>query len=646
MKKLFLPIALATAVVFVAAAAKEKSQSAVLMTVNGKPVTSEEFMYYYNKNNTQQQTPQTLDEYVDMFVNYKLKVAEAEASGVDTTAAFTSEFNKYVEDLSAPYMADTTVLQSLRDEAFARMKNMRRVRHIMMPIGVTPDEAITNRAKLDSLRTVIIGGGNFGEIAKKYSSDPAAQRTLGEMGWIHGSQFPYPFEVTAWNTPIGEVSEVIEDSPYGYHIIQPLEEQPDKQVKVRHILLLTRGRDADAIKQIKETADSLYQVLKDGADFADVAKRYSQDPGSANRGGDMPWFGRGQMVAEFEDESFTQPVGAISEPFKTTFGYHIIKKEGERDGITAEEALPRINASMARDERAQAPRRAMLKRYMADNNIVINPAMLKKAHLKLNKYQKIDSAIMVNLEKDGTKLATYKTGKLTMGDVVKRMPKLTMSPEAAIMVFDRYANDALDEAVTAEMRNGLQQNNAEYRNLVNEYRDGILLFEVSNSNVWDRGNTDTEGQKEYFEQHRGDYVWAAPKYKMVIVSAMNDSIGRAAEQWLKENPVEVDSLVQALRAKFGRNIKAERKIMAEGEDPVVDYLGFGHKNPGKVGRWVYYFPYEKELLEQPAEPRDVRGELVPDYQNWLEKQWVEQLRKKYPVVINQKELEKLRTAAQ
>lgn len=646
MKKLLLPIALATAVVFVATAAKEKKESPVLMSVNGKPVTSEEFMYYYNKNNTQQQTPQSLDEYVDLFINYKLKVAEAESAGVDTTAAFRNEFDKYVEDLSAPYMADTTVLQGLRNEEFARMQNMRKVRHIMMPLGSTPDEALANRQKLDSLRTAILGGADFGELAKKYSSDRSAERNLGDMGWIHGCQLPYPFEITAWNTPINEISEVIEDAPYGFHIIQPLDEQPDNQVKVRHILLLTRGKNAEEAKQIREQIDSLYQVLKDGADFADIARRFSQDPGSARQGGELPWFGRGQMVAEFDEESFTLPVGALSEPFKTSYGYHIVKKEGEREHITEEEAMPRINATMVRDERAQAPRRALFNRYMADNNIVINPEMLQKAHLKINKYQKIDSAAMVKLEKDGTKLATLKKGKLTVGDVIKRMPKLEMSPAAAIMVFDKRANEALEEAVSDEIRNSLQENNADFRNLVNEYRDGILLFEVSNRNVWDRGNTDTEGQKEYFEQHRDKYTWSAPKYRMVIVSAMTDSIGRAAEQWLKENPVEVDSLVQAIRTQFGRNIKAERKIMAEGEDPIVDYLGFGHKNPGKVGRWVYYFPYQMELLEQPSEPRDVRGELVPDYQNWLEEQWIEQLRKKYPVEINKKEMERLRTAAQ
>ena len=645
MKKLFLPIALATVVVFVAAAAKEQKQKDVLMRVNGKPVTSEEFMYYYNKNNTQQQTPQSLDEYVDLFVNYKLKVADAEAVGLDTTAAFRAEFEKYVNDLSAPYMADTTVLQGLRNEELARMQTMRKVRHIMLPMGQTADEYLANRNRLDSIRKLIVGGADFVDLAKKFSSDRSAERNGGTLGWIHGCQLPYAFEKVAWETPVGQLSAVFEDAPYGFHIVEPLEEQPDMQVKVSHILLLTRGKDDAEVKAIEQRADSLHQLLKAGADFADMARRYSQDPGSARVGGELQWFGRGQMVPEFEEESFTLPIGSISEPFKTSYGFHIVKKDGEREGIDASEAMPRINATMARDERAMAPRRAMLDRYMADNNIVINPSILKKAHLKLNtKSQKVDSALFVQLEKDGSKLAVLKNRNLTVGDVVKRLPRETMSSASATMLFDKYAKEAMDEVVSEEIREGLQQNNPEFRNLVNEYRDGILLFEVSNRNVWDRGNTDTEGQQAYFDQHRSDYVWAAPKYKMVIVSAMNDSIGRAAEQWLNENPVEVDSLVTALRSKFGRNVKAERKIMAEGEDPVVDYLGFGHKHPVKVGRWVYFFPYSKELLEQPQEPRDVRGDLVPDYQNWLEKQWIEQLRKKYPIEINNNELDKLRSA--
>lgn len=643
MKKYYVPVAVVAATILTATAAK-KSSGPVLMTVNGKDVPVSEFVYLFQKNNQQQAEPQTLDEYVGMFVDYKLKVADAEAAGIDTTAAFKKEYVGYCDDLAKPFLTDTTVTDRLRREAYDRLRTTRNVSHIMLPVGRTPDERRDNRLRLDSIRTAILNGADFGEMAVKYSSDRAAIRNRGNMGFVSSATLPFPFIEAAWATPVGQISPVIDDAPYGFHIIRVEDEKPNPgQVEARHILKVTRGLSADEAAAKKAQIDSIYNLLKNGADFADMATRESEDPGSARRGGMLDWFGPGQMVPEFEKAAFSTPDGEISEPFATSYGYHIVLTTGHRDMPSYEESLPAIDHSIASDSRANAPRKAKLEQLRKQYGAELIPSALNKVHSLIAGHGKLDSIMIQQLTSDYTPIAVVNGRKVLVSDVAKSLPAYgsPVSAPAAADEFDRVAAERLDDATAEEARANLAATDADYRNLINEYRDGILLFEISNRNVWDKSNKDREGLEAFFESHRADYKWDTPRYKAIIVSATSDSIAQAAEKYLKENPVGVDSLVQRLRANFGRNIKVERKVFAKGEDAVVDYLGFQGDKPAPQGKWVAFFTYEGKLLNAPEEAADVRGAVVNDYQQWLEEQWLNRLRKEYPVKINKKELKKL-----
>ncbi|WP_290137273.1 peptidylprolyl isomerase, partial [Duncaniella muris] len=204
-KKPFIISALACAAILSASASKNADP--VLMTINGKDVRQSEFEYLYHKNNLQQLAPQSIDEYIEMFIVYKLKVADAEAAGLHQTDAFTKEFNGYCAELSRPYLRDSIVEKRLIEEAYARMATSRKVSHIMLPLGSTYDEKEANRMKLDSIRTAIVNGSaDFGEMAVRYSSDRSARVNNGSMGYINVNSYPYPFEKTAWETPVGEIS--------------------------------------------------------------------------------------------------------------------------------------------------------------------------------------------------------------------------------------------------------------------------------------------------------------------------------------------------------------------------------------------------------------------------------------------------------
>lgn len=627
------------------ATATAKKNEPVLMTVNGKDVPVSEFEYLFNKNNKQQAEPQTLDQYVKLFVDYKLKVADAEANGIDTTAAFIKEYNGYCDDLAQPYLTDSTVVDRLRREAYDRTLRNVQVAHIMLPIGRTPDERIANRNRLDSIRTAILNGADFGDMAVKFSSDRAAKRNKGNMGFISAGNLPYPFEQMAFATPVGQISPVFEDAPYGWHIIKVEAEQPAAgKVRARHILKLTRGLKPEEQAAKKAEIDSIYNLLKNGESFEKLATALSDDPGSARQGGMLPWFGPGQMVKPFEKAAFAAKDGEITEPVQTEYGWHIIQRLEGRGPESYEEALPAIDKAMRNDIRAKAPRQAKLQQLRARYKVKTDNKGIAKAKRIIADNQGLDSIAMQQLLADWTTVATVGGKKMFVSDVAKKLPSYgtKVSAAAADEEFDKALDTAIDDRTLDMAREDLSRTNPDYRNLINEYRDGILLFNISDREVWNKSAKDTEGLEAYFKAHRGNYTWDKPRYKGIIVSATNDSIAQAAKSYIAEKHLTTDSLVPALRKVFGRNIKVERKIFPQGDDAVVDYIAFGGAKPVPNGKWAEAFEYEGAVLEQPSEAMDVRSAVINDYQKWLEEEWLRKLHEKYPVKINQKELDKLK----
>lgn len=299
----------------------------VIMTVNGVDVPRSEFEYLYNKNSQQQINPQTLDEYVEMFKLYKMKVADAKAEGIDTTAAFLKETAQYRHDLAAPYLTDSVYINQLVKEAYDRSLEEVEAYHIML--FKTRDAAVNAslRQRADSLRDVLRGGGDFADLAVRYSQDRGSKNRGGWMGWIVAGAYPAAFELEAYSLPEGAISDVVE-SPVGYHILKGGKHRKARgKVQVSHILKLTQGKDDAGMAQAKKEIDSLYNVVKSAPEtFNAVASANSEDRGSARQGGMLPWFGAGEMVAEFDSVAFSLADGEISEPVKTTYGYHIIRR--------------------------------------------------------------------------------------------------------------------------------------------------------------------------------------------------------------------------------------------------------------------------------------------------------------------------------
>lgn len=611
----------------------------VLMTVGGKTVTLSEFEYLYHKNNAQQSTPQAIEEYLELFIPYRQKVAAAEDLGLDKTEQFATEFNTYRRDLANPYMIDTAVEDSIIAAQYERMKEEVDVSHIML-FFQSPGSRESKKALMDSLLVCIDNGQPFDSLAIKYSADQASARRGGRMGWINANRYPATFEDAAWTVPVGGHSRVIA-SPVGYHIVKVNARRPARgQVLVEHILRLTKGKsDAEAQAQ-KAYIDSLYQLVKNGAGFESIAAANSEDPGSAAQGGKLPWFGTGQMVPQFEEVAFSLADGEISAPFETSYGYHIIKRLEGKEIESFDQAKPMIKNAIGRDDRGLLPARRRMAQLRKEYDAKVETKTLDRYANAIIAAGGVNQEMYLRLQSSDDAVAKVGKEKLPLSEVISvELPNgFAGTPEEQVEQLREAVERSIDTAVREAKENALMTEEPSYRNLVNEYRDGMLMFEVQDRNVWSKAKNDQEGLEEFFKSHRDNYKWDAPRFKSRIIFAENDSVLNLVNDYLAANPTTGDDLAQVLRKKFGRDVKVERVLAAKGENAITDFLGFGGEKPAPAGKWAAYEAFEPKLIEQPEEALDVRGVVITDYQDYLLEQWMKELNARYPAVVDKKVL--------
>ena len=613
----------------------------VIMKVNGVDVPKSEFEYLYHKNSQQQVAPQPLDEYVEMFVNYRLKVADAIDSGVDTTASFRQEMAQYRHDLAAPYLADSVFLNRLVQEACDRAREEVKASHIMIFKHGKPEEDVMSKGRLDSLLREIKGGADFAELAKQYSEDRGTSQRGGDLGYMVAGRYPYSFEKVAFSMQPGEVSDITE-TRMGYHIIKVTDRRPAMgQVRVAHILLMNpQDGNPETMAANKARIDSIYAVAKaDPSKFEQLARDFSNDPGSARQGGMLPWFGAGQMVPEFEEVAFTLPNQSLSEPFQTQFGWHLIYKYDQKGAPSLAEMKPtELNRIQnPQDDRYALVRDNQIERLSKKHKAVFN----KKATEAIKSYigqNGLDSAFYAPAAIDSETLLTIQKKPYSVKDFKSGL-RDAIQPDKSLAL--QYINEALDAYLYRNLieteEDWLEANQPEYRNLLHEYRNGSLLYETSVKNVWNRAGQDKEGLDQFFQTHRDEYKWIEPRAKGVLVQAKNDSIAQAIAARYAELPKA--EAVSRLKKEYKGEATVDRILMAKGQNALVDALMFGEGDPTPSNsNYTTCFILDGRILNAPEEVDDVKGQVTGDYQEALEEEWIAALRKKYPVEINRKVL--------
>lgn len=628
----------------------------ILLTIDGQPVYASEFEYIYTKNNVSGQVEkQTVDEYLDLFVNFKLKVADACMEGLDTTQSFVAELAGYRNQLARPYLTDKEEEERLMEEAYNRKLENVKIAHIAFKLPDNPTAADTLAAYNEAmtLRDKLIGKKkrkplDFEKAALEYSDDPTVQENKGVLGWVSVFRLLYPLECAAYNTPVGEISMPVR-TRFGYHLVKVLEREPSVgQISVSHIMLFTSKNNDSINERAAFLIDSLYQRLEAGDDFALLARKYSQDRGSSVRDGLLPWFGRGEMVPEFEEAAFAlQEVGEISVPIRSAYGYHIIKLMDKRSVLPYEQQKEELRKNVERDSRSELIKTSFINKMKGKYQYVAYPENWVDMYAWASEYDMTDSVFMARLDTLQKVFFTIGEKEYIAADFAgylrKNVRRISQSiPEEAVKM---RMNDFINSCILAVADENLENEYPDFRNLIHEYHDGILLFEISNREVWERASQDVEGLAAYFAANKTDYVWDKPHYKGFVIYCKDKSTMKAAKAISKYT--ELDSLENYLYRRLNDSVqyvKLERGLYVEGDDAAVDRYVFKKKGYEPSEDYPYVFVKGTLLKELPESYEDVRGAVTADYQVYLEQQWLADMRRRHKVVVDEKVLDKLRTS--
>ena len=478
-----------------------------ILSINDNNISLEEFKNVFYKNNNTEITKEYLDEYIDLFINFKLKVKEAESLQMDTIPAFISELDGYRKQLIKPYLKNQEFDDKLILEAYERMQYDIRASHILIKLNEksTKKEKENAYNKALKIREDILSKKiSFSAAAKKYSDDKSAILNNGDLGYFTTFMMVYEFETAAYNTVIGNISTPVL-TKYGYHLVKVTDKRSSVgQVKVAHIMFKTgEGANENKIKIAKQKIDEISIKLKSGEDFSDLAEKFSQDRSSAVKGGLLPMFSVGKMVPAFEKEAFSlKNIGDISKPFQTDFGWHIIKLVERKEIDSFEQMKNDIKQKITRDSRSQLSEKALyqkLKKEYKVKNIVSSFVDLRKSAVKKVSIGNWSG----NYTKGSNILFTINSKKYIVNEFIDYI----LLNQKSGSDFDIMYQDFVNSCLLEYEKSMLHIKYPEYKTLLNEYREGILLFDLTNKKVWKKAIEDTIGLQLFYENNIDSYLW-------------------------------------------------------------------------------------------------------------------------------------------
>ncbi|MCE9540088.1 MAG: peptidylprolyl isomerase, partial [Bacteroidetes bacterium] len=512
-KTLLLPVALFAFTNICA----QKNSDAVLMTIGSTKVTVAEFGNVYHKNNTKEvaNDNKSLNDYVDLFVNFKLKVKEAEEMRLDTAKAFRDELAGYRKQLAQPYLTDKDVNEKLLKETYSRLQEDVRASHILVKVAETafPKDTLEAYTKIMSIRARILKGEDFNKVAseKGISDDPSSKENGGDLGYFTALQMVYPFETAAFTTKVGDISMPVR-TRFGYHIIKVVDKRKAQgEVLVSHIMVKTAPNmtKEDSLNTYSKITE-IYNKLKAGSKFDELATQFSDDKQSSKKGGELPWFTTNKMPYEFETAAFAlKNKTDFSAPVKTKYGWHIIKLIDKRSLASFDNMKNELKDKITKDSRSQAGRASLIAKVKSEYKFKENLSARDEF------YALVDSTLFEG-RWNTSKAAALKKTMFNFNDkvftqanftnyIVNHQSKLgKMDPK---MLINKIYVQFFDEMAVAYEESRLDKKYPEFKALMDEYHDGILLFELTDQKVWSKAVKDTVGSKDFYEKNKANYMW-------------------------------------------------------------------------------------------------------------------------------------------
>lgn len=641
LKQVLLGISLLISVASFAQQAKKE----VLFTVDGKPYYTDEFIRVYNKNLdlVKDDSQKDLNNYLDLFIGYKLKVNKANKLGLQEGQAYKNELKSYRNQLSRNYLTDSKVTQELVDEAYERSKKEIRAQHILILLDENAAPADTLKAynKALDLRKRALAGEDFGNLAVQFSQDPSAKDNKGDLGYFSVFRMVYPFETAAYKTPKGQISKPVR-TRFGYHLIKVNDVRPNRgEITTAHIMILKpMSDDATAAAKAKNTIEEIYQKLKQGEDFGDLAKQFSQDKSSAPNGGLLNRFASGELSAsEFEDAAFAlQKPGEFSAPFQTQYGWHIVKLVEKHPPKALVDMQADFENRIRRDERSRLISASLTeklrKKYPVkkDAKVYANAVKVLNANLYSQTWEPPKEgfgATILTINNDRKLSAKQYLDFVAM----QQRGELTAKPVARLadILFDKF----VEEQLNVYYNDNLETEFPEFGIVMEEYRDGLLLFDLMEKEIWEKAKTDTLGLESYYNAHKNNYMWK-DRIDAEVFSSTKEDIIKKVRKFLKQGKT-ADYIKGQLNKDNKVEVMEKTGVFDTDSNAVPKQAKWqtGLSDVIKEGDYYYVVKVSKLLPKGPKTLEETKGRVINDYQQYLESNWVGNLKKEFDIQVNQ-----------
>ena len=661
--KMFALVALSLPTVCINAQSKLDNQ--VLMTIGDKPVTVKEFTDVYSKNNIKNEVvdKKSVDEYLDLFVNFRMKVMEATEMKLDTSAKFKSELEGYRKQLAKPYFSSDKISDELIQEAYQRKLKDIRASHILIMCDkhALPSDTLKAYNKAIDIRKKALKGEDFNSLAVKYSDDPSAKDMKatetnparkgnhGDLGYFTVFDMVYPFETGAYNTKAGEISMPVR-SDFGYHIIK-VQSVTDAMgtIQAAHVFLqLPFDASAEDEAAMKQKADNIYKELmdQDGKNWNEVVTKYTDDRGTVSRGGALSNFTVSRIVPEFIEVCKGLEVNEIAKPVRTSYGYHIIKLLGKTGVGSFDKESQAISERVEKDMRSKKSEEVVLKQIKKDYKFKQNDANVE-AYLAT-----VDSSLLAGKYVPGAaadmdaELFTIEGNVTKVADFVdyinkKQTARKFITPMAyAYELYDAFSNEKVMDYADAH----LEERYPEFKNLVQEYYDGILLFDLMEREVWDKAVKDTMGLQEFHASQAAKYMWDERAQAAIITVTRAESLPKVKA--LIDAGTPWDSLRPIIQRDSIQHVFVRKGFYQKGDNQYVDQTEWKTGEINEIHSTVDESTVIVAIIEkrnpEPKTLKEAKGLVTSDYQVELEEKWIQDLHKKYPVKVDEKVLDKVR----
>jgi peptidyl-prolyl cis-trans isomerase SurA len=625
-----------------------------LFTIDNATYYSDEFVRVYNKNLdlVKDDSQKDLDKYLELFVGYKLKVQKAYKLGLHYNTKYQNELMSYRGQLAKNYLNDSKVTNELVEEAYERINKEVKASHILILVdeNASPEDTLKAYNKILKVHQLLKEGKTFEDVAQQYSEDPSVKDNRGNLGYFSAFRMVYPFENAAFKTTVGNYSKPFR-TKFGYHIVKVTGARKNRgEVTVAHIMIVKPSTpDADLHEKAKQTIDEIYQKIQQGESFESLANQFSEDKSTSGKGGVLQRFGSGQLASEkFEEVAFSlNDKNEISKPFQSQFGWHIIKLIDKHPVQSIQEMRTELENKVRKDERSLLITNSLATKLRKKYSFTKNQKLLQKIKKSVNDefYSQTWEMPENKKELSGEIAVINKDKKLYSPSFInyifsQQKSNIKIKPVNALVdhLFDKW----MDEQLIKYYDENLESEFVEFKNIVEEYRDGLLLFDLMEKEIWERAKTDTVGLNEFFKKNIKNYMWTN-RYDVDIYSSTDEKMISKAKSYLEKNK-STDYIKSKLNKNEIINVMVKSALYEENNDVLSNYkdLKLGVSSIVKKGNYYFVLKVNKIKPAQEKTIDECRGKVISDYQQFLENNWVDELKKEFKVNVNKEAFEKIK----